>query len=86
VVSGFEAFAEDNWQKISIGEVEFMVVKPCARCQVTTIDQKTGAASKEPLKTLATYRKQDGKVMFGMNLVALSTGSVNLNDPITIIS
>lgn len=85
VVSGFEAFAEDSWKRISIGEVELMVVKPCARCQVTTIDQQTGTSSKEPLKTLATYRKQDGKVMFGMNLVALTTGTVNLNDPILII-
>ena len=85
VVSGFEAFEEDNWKKISIGEVEFVVVKPCARCQVTTIDQTTGATSKEPLKTLATYRKQDGKVMFGMNLVALSTGTVMLEDPVTIL-
>ena len=85
VVSGFEAFAEDDWKKVRIGEVEFLVVKPCARCQVTTIDQKTGAASKEPLKTLATYRKQDGKVMFGMNLVALGTGSLHLNDPILIV-
>ena len=86
VVSGFDAFAEDGWQRIGIGEVEFMVAKACARCQVTTINQKTGAASKEPLKTLATYRKQDGKVMFGMNLVALSSGSVHLDDPILIIA
>lgn len=86
IVSGFDAFAEDGWKRIRIGEVEFMVVKPCARCQVTTIDQETGASSKEPLKTLATYRKQDGKVMFGMNLVALSAGSVNLKDPVTIIA
>ncbi|NQV42030.1 MAG: MOSC domain-containing protein [Candidatus Marinimicrobia bacterium] len=85
VVSGFDAFAEDGWKRIRIGDVDFMVVKPCARCQVTTIDQETGASSKEPLKTLATYRKQDGKVMFGMNLIALSAGSVNLNDPVTII-
>ncbi|MBT4035629.1 MAG: MOSC domain-containing protein [Candidatus Marinimicrobia bacterium] len=85
VVSGFEAFAEDDWKRIRIGEVEFLVAKPCARCQVTTIDQKTGSASKEPLKTLATYRKQGGNVMFGMNLVALSTGSVNLTDPVFII-
>jgi hypothetical protein len=85
MVSGFEAFAEDHWKKIKIGEVEFLVVKPCARCQITTINQKTGASSKEPLKTLATYRKQAGKVMFGMNLVALSAGSVRLNDPVLII-
>lgn len=86
VVSGFEAFAEDHWNKIRIGKVEFLVVKPCARCQITTINQKTGVSSKEPLKTLATYRKQAGKVMFGMNLVALSAGSVHLNDPVTILS
>lgn len=86
VISGYEAFAEDHWQKISIGEVEFLVVKPCARCQVTTIDQQTGESSKEPLKTLASYRKQNGQVMFGMNLVALNSGSVKLNDPITVIN
>lgn len=85
VVSGFHAFAEDEWKKVGIGEVEFLVVKPCARCQVTTIDQQTGVSSKEPLKTLASYRKQNGKVMFGMNLVAINTGRVNLNDPVTIM-
>ncbi len=85
VVSGFEAFAEDGWKKIKIGEVEFLCVKPCARCQVTTLDQKTGKASKEPLKTLATYRKQDGKVMFGINMVALNTGTVQINDPVSIL-
>ncbi len=86
VVSGFKAFAEDDWNRVRIGEVEFIVAKPCARCQVTTIDQITGTTSKEPLKTLATYRKQDGKVMFGMNLVAISTGSIKINDPVTLIS
>ena len=86
VVSGFEAFVEDHWKKIRIGEVEFLVVKPCARCQVTAINQKTGETSKEPLKTLATFRKQSGKVMFGMNLVALSAGYVHLKDPVVIVA
>ena len=86
VISGSEAFAEDGWRKIAVGEVEFQVVKPCARCQVTTIDQSSGIASKEPLKTLATYRKQDGKVMFGMNMVALSSGTISINDPVKILS
>ncbi len=86
VVSGFTAFAEDGWEKIRIGSVEFLVVKPCARCQITTIDQKTGSASKEPLKTLATYRKKDGQVLFGMNLVALGSGTVHQDDTVTIIS
>ncbi len=86
VVSGNQAFEEDNWKKIRIGNVEFLVVKPCARCKITTINQTTGVASKEPLKTLASYRQQDGNVLFGMNLVALETGTVTVNDPVTIIS
>jgi uncharacterized protein len=85
VVSGAEAFAEDHWKRIRIGEVEFMVVKPCARCQVTTIDQKTGKSSKEPLKTLASYRKQDDQVMFGMNLVALNSGRIKVDSPVRIL-
>ena len=85
VVNGFEAYAEDYWKQIRIGDVEFLVVKPCARCQVTTIDQSTGKYSKEPLKTLASYRKKDGKVMFGMNLVALNGGRVSIGDPVHIL-
>ncbi|MCF7823611.1 MAG: MOSC domain-containing protein [Candidatus Marinimicrobia bacterium] len=85
VVCGFPAFTEDHWKRIRIGDVEFLVVKPCGRCQVTTIDQKTGESSKEPLKTLASYRKQNGKVMFGMNLVALSEGRIKINTPVHIL-
>lgn len=69
VVRGTEPFAEDTWRTIQIGETTFYVVKPCARCVVTTIDQQTAQKSKEPLKTLATYRSAGSKVMFGQNMV-----------------
>jgi uncharacterized protein YcbX len=39
---------------------------------------------KEPLKTLATFRQKDNKVMFGMNLVADGSGKVNVGDEIII--
>ena len=58
IVSGSEAFAEDRWKKIKIGETIFRSTKPCARCVITTIEQSVGEfAGKEPLKTLAEYRK-----------------------------
>lgn len=69
VFSGGEAFAEDSWVDFKIGEHAFSAAKPCARCVVTTINQQTAAKGKEPLKTLATYRAQNGKVMFGQNLL-----------------
>ena len=41
---------------------------------MTTTDQETGERGKEPLRTLATFRQQDGKVLFGQNLVHRGTG------------
>jgi uncharacterized protein YcbX len=41
VVRGCAPFAEDTWNRIRIGNVELAVVKPCARCEVTTIDQRS---------------------------------------------
>ncbi len=86
-VAGSDAFAEDTWKKIKIGDSDFEVVKPCARCVVTTIDPKTGVSGPEPLRTLATYRKtQDGKVMFGQNVIHVKkSGTINVGDFITVL-
>src|SRR5690606_28095292 len=78
VFSGGEAFAEDSWERVRIGECTFKVTKPCARCVLTTVDQETGNTGKEPLKTLATYRSVDKKVLFGQNMIALTTGTVKI--------
>jgi uncharacterized protein YcbX len=87
VVKGSDAFEEDSWRKIKIGETVFHVVKPCERCVITTVDQVTGEKGKEPLKTLSDYRKFDGKVLFGQNLIAEKAGGiVNVGDEIEIVS
>jgi uncharacterized protein YcbX len=62
------------------------VVKPCARCVVTTIDKQTLAHGREPLKTLATYRKRDGKVMFGQNAIPLNEGRIEAGAPVEVLS
>ncbi|WP_249673031.1 MOSC domain-containing protein [Pseudomonas abieticivorans] len=87
VVEGSEAFAEDGWKRIRIGEVEFRVVKPCSRCILTTIDPQTGVRSedREPLTTLKTYREQGGEIMFGQNLVNDGVGQVAVGMPVTIL-
>jgi uncharacterized protein YcbX len=63
VVEGCEPWAEDNWEKLAVGEqqdgsgqVQLSSVKPCARCTVTCTDQESGVVSKEPLQTLSTFR------------------------------
>lgn len=82
VVAGVEPHAEDGWSSVRIGDITFDVVKPCARCAVPTIDQQTGVQGKEPLRTLATYRRQNGAVMFGQNLIHRGVGQLRVGDPV----
>jgi uncharacterized protein YcbX len=80
VVSGTAAFEEDAWPALTIGHVAFRAPKPCARCTVPTVDQTTGERGKEPLATLASFRKRGNDVLFAMNLVPDSLGVVRVGD------
>jgi hypothetical protein len=86
VVRGAAPFAEDGWKRIRIGLTSFRVVKPCARCAIPTVDPETAATGKEPLKTLATFRRgADGAVFFGQNVIHDGSGTIRVGDPITIL-
>lgn len=84
VFSGGKSFDEDKWKKIKIGEVVFEVVKPCDRCTITTVNQNTAEKGKEPLTTLATFRKVNGRVLFGQNMVCENTGNISVGNEILI--
>lgn len=85
IVRGCGPFAEDGWRRVRIGAVDFRVVKPCARCKITMVDQQTAATGKEPLRTLARYRKQGSEVFFGQNLIHDATGTVRVGDAVEVI-
>jgi len=85
VISGTDAFDEDSWDSVRIGGVTLDIVKPCDRCTVTTIDQRTGIAGKEPLKTLATYRRRDNKTYFGQNVVHRGLGTLRVGDEVEVL-
>jgi len=83
VVAGAEAFAEDTWSRLTIGEATFIAAGPCARCAVTTVDQITGQNSgPEPLRALASYRQVEKGVIFGVNLAVERPGRVQIGDPV----
>lgn len=86
VVSGTDAWAEDAWSRIAIGEVTFRVTGMCGRCVVTTTDQDTARRGKEPLRTLARHRRIGGKLMFGQNLVPENRGTLRVGDPVTVLA
>lgn len=80
VIAAGEAFGEDRMTTFRIGDVGFRVVKPCDRCVLTTTDQETAERGLEPLRTLATYRRRNGKVLFGQNVVHDGTGRLSVGD------
>jgi uncharacterized protein YcbX len=84
VFTGGAAFEEDGWKHFVINEIDFYGVKLCARCVITTINQETIEKSKEPLKTLATYRQRNNKIYFGQNLVHHGEGTLHIGDEIKV--
>jgi uncharacterized protein YcbX len=84
VIAGCAAFAEDTWPRLRIGEIAFRAAGPCGRCIVTTTDQLTAERGKEPLRTLATYRRSaldPSDVDFGQNLVhETKSGALRIGD------
>ena len=88
VLRGAAPFAEDTWPRFRTGQVIFRSAGPCARCAVTTTDQFTGKRGKEPLRTLATYRRDPidpSDVNFGQNLVQETPGTIRVGDEIEIL-
>ena len=90
VVEHEEPFAEDNWQRLQIGEVTIDLVKWSDRCIVTTTDQTTGERpNKEPLASLARiHRSTDPRikgVLFGVNAVPRSSGDIRVGDAVQLV-
>lgn len=86
VVAGCEPYAEDSWRTIRIGSVLFDVVKPCARCVTTQIDQATAKQGADPLRTLARYRLVNGGMLFGQNLIHHGPGMISAGDEVQIVA
>ncbi|UCF65846.1 MAG: MOSC domain-containing protein [bacterium] len=85
VVEGCRSYEEDSWKIIRIGGIRFKIVKSCSRCVITTLDPKTAKAGKEPLRTLAGYRSNQGKVYFGQNLIHMEEGQISAGMPVEVL-
>lgn len=86
VISGAPAFAEDSWRSLKINHHIFHVARPCDRCAIITVDPLKGVMTgKEPLKTLASYRTFNKKVLFGQYLLSEETGLLRVGDTVQIL-
>lgn len=84
VIDGDVPFAEDDWAEIRIGEVTLRRGKPVDRCVMTTIDPASLATAPEPIRTLARHRRVDGKTLFAVHLVPVSSGRIHVGDEVTV--
>jgi uncharacterized protein len=85
VISGANPYEEDELEEFMIRGVQFYGVKLCARCAIPTINQETLEKSKEPTKTLATYRTRDKNIWFGQNVIYRLGGvSLRIGDRIDV--
>ena len=84
VVDGCAAFAEDTWSRLQLGDVILRSAGQSERCMITTTDQLTAERGKEPLRTLATFRRSPAnptEVVFGVNLINESkNGTIRIGD------
>jgi uncharacterized protein YcbX len=80
VLDGLDPYDEDHLDTITSGPVTLKLVKPCTRCEITTTDQDTARRNLEPLRTLASYRRDDrfAGVTFGMNAIVVAGAGATL--------
>lgn len=86
VISTEEPFVEDRFSMIRIGDITFRVVKPCSRCTIPNVDPLTGIAGREPVATLATYRRWNNKIWFGQNMLHDSGGILAVGAPVEVLA
>ncbi|KAI6195716.1 MOSC domain-containing protein [Aphelenchoides besseyi] len=92
-VDGPEAFEEDRWSEVEIGDAKLIAFRPCSRCVMTTVDPNSGIADKkmQPLKKLKEYRlAPEGKLrkffkqkpIFGVHLGVQRCGRIRVGDSV----
>ena len=84
VISGCDAYAEDSWREIQIGNIDFRLPKPCSRCSVPAINPETAKVEKEPLTTLNRLRKWQNKIYFGQNALHNQCGELKIGNVVKV--
>jgi len=74
LLAGLDPYDEDRIAELRSEGVRIRIVKPCARCKITTTNQDTGEVEgQEPLATLKTYRYDATLkgVLFAQNAIVI---------------
>jgi hypothetical protein len=91
VIDHDEPFADDRWAAVEIAGIRYDLVKPCARCIMTTQDQWTGErGGADPMPAMRKLRMSTDRrvagVLFGWNAVPRREGRVTVGDAVSVIA
>lgn len=86
VLEGLDAFDEDHASELHIGSASLRITKACTRCTVPGVDPQTGEFSADVPDALASFRRREQGVLFGVNaMVSAGAGSrLAVGDPVDI--
>lgn len=84
VIAGSTPHAEDGWTSLRVGTTPLKLVKPCSRCAVPSIDQRSAKFDPEINRVLAQYRRQNGVIYFGMNGIAPAGATFCVGDAVEV--
>jgi len=76
VIDNSELNEEKSWKSIEINNHIFDSFKPCARCQVISIEPETMTVNEQILPFMAKNYLENKKIIFGLN-ACLKTGTDN---------
>ncbi|MCC4212149.1 MOSC domain-containing protein [Leeuwenhoekiella parthenopeia] len=84
VTSGVEAYAEETWKQVIIGDCIFDVITATPRCSLITIKPEIAVfdSNQEPLRSLFAYKKEGNQINFGVYLIPKTTGMISLTDSV----
>ncbi len=84
-LDGCEPHEEDTWSggRLQLGGATVRVGRSVPRCVITTLDPDSGQPDFPTLDVLATYRLQEGLLMFGVYADVERAGTVRVGDPVT---
>ncbi len=86
VIDSAEPFAEDLWRRIRINQIEFVLPKPCSRCNIPAINPITAKSEPQVLKKLKQIRQAQQKTYFGQNAIHQSSGTLKIGSAVEILA
>jgi len=85
IIDSDQPWEEEQWKEIHFPNLKLKQTKKAARCVVINVNQQTAVVKAEPLKQLASFKKVENKIFFGVYYYAEQSGVIKNTDQLKVI-